>query len=148
MDAARGMFFLHSQSPPSVYQDLGSPTLLVDDAWRVKVRTPGDCCHHPASVACVHTCRAALASLPDRAAARQAPSLKQWCGSLLAQVESSLSSRLRRVLPAPPHVVPNLRWQVNHFPSPGAPAFLRPARTGVVAALLCTHVLAILNTLQ
>jgi hypothetical protein len=38
LDAAKGMLCLHAHSPPILHRDLKSPNLLVDAAWRVKVR--------------------------------------------------------------------------------------------------------------
>lgn len=37
LDAARGMAFLHSASPPLLHRDLKSGNLLVGDAWNVKL---------------------------------------------------------------------------------------------------------------
>jgi serine/threonine protein kinase len=37
LDAAKGMLYLHSCSPPIIHRDLKSPNLLVDKHWRVKV---------------------------------------------------------------------------------------------------------------
>ncbi len=37
LDAAKGMLYLHSRSPPILHRDLKSPNLLVDAHWRVKV---------------------------------------------------------------------------------------------------------------
>jgi hypothetical protein len=36
-DAAKGMLYLHTRSPPIVHRDLKSPNLLVDGLWHVKV---------------------------------------------------------------------------------------------------------------
>jgi hypothetical protein len=36
-DAARGMLYLHTRSPPIVHRDLKSPNLLVDANWHVKI---------------------------------------------------------------------------------------------------------------
>lgn len=36
-DAAKGMLYLHSRSPPIVHRDLKSPNLLVDALWHVKI---------------------------------------------------------------------------------------------------------------
>lgn len=38
MDAARGMVYLHSRSPPVIHRDLKGPNLMVDSDWHVKVR--------------------------------------------------------------------------------------------------------------
>jgi serine/threonine protein kinase len=38
LDAAKGMLHLHAHSSPIIHRDLKSPNLLVDSAWRVKVR--------------------------------------------------------------------------------------------------------------
>ena len=40
LDAAKGMLYLHSCSPPIIHRDLKSPNLLVDKAFSVKVRSP------------------------------------------------------------------------------------------------------------
>ncbi len=40
MDAAQGMLYLHSQSPPIVHRNLKSPNLLLDANWTVKVWGP------------------------------------------------------------------------------------------------------------
>ncbi|GAB4815773.1 hypothetical protein N2152v2_002819 [Parachlorella kessleri] len=37
MDAASGMWYLHSRQPPVVHRDLRSPNLLVSQTWTVKV---------------------------------------------------------------------------------------------------------------
>ncbi|KAL4430022.1 hypothetical protein ABPG77_004392 [Micractinium sp. CCAP 211/92] len=37
LDAARGMVYLHTRSPPIIHRDLKSPNLLVDDSYRCKV---------------------------------------------------------------------------------------------------------------
>ncbi|KAI3432711.1 hypothetical protein D9Q98_004254 [Chlorella vulgaris] len=37
LDAARGMHYLHSHSPPIIHRDLKSPNLLVTRGWQVKV---------------------------------------------------------------------------------------------------------------
>lgn len=36
--AARGMLYLHTHSPPVVHRDLKSSNLVVDEHWHVKVR--------------------------------------------------------------------------------------------------------------
>eukprot|EP00204_Picochlorum_oklahomense_P000061 CAMPEP_0118799260 /NCGR_PEP_ID=MMETSP1161-20130426/1539_1 /TAXON_ID=249345 /ORGANISM="Picochlorum oklahomensis, Strain CCMP2329" /LENGTH=1158 /DNA_ID=CAMNT_0006726935 /DNA_START=401 /DNA_END=3877 /DNA_ORIENTATION=+ len=36
-DAAKGMLYLHSRSPPIIHRDLKSPNLLVDALWHVKI---------------------------------------------------------------------------------------------------------------
>ena len=36
-DAAKGMLYLHTRSPPIVHRDLKSPNLLVDALWHVKI---------------------------------------------------------------------------------------------------------------
>jgi Protein tyrosine and serine/threonine kinase len=36
-DAAKGMLYLHTRSPPIVHRDLKSPNLLVDGLWHIKV---------------------------------------------------------------------------------------------------------------
>jgi len=36
-DAAKGMLYLHTRTPPIVHRDLKSPNLLVDALWHVKV---------------------------------------------------------------------------------------------------------------
>jgi hypothetical protein len=38
LDAAKGMLYLHSHSPPILHRDLKSPNLLVTAHWTVKVR--------------------------------------------------------------------------------------------------------------
>ena len=38
-DAAKGMLYLHSRSPPVFHRDLKSANLLVDVNWHVKVRS-------------------------------------------------------------------------------------------------------------
>ena len=43
LDAAKGMQYLHSCSPPLIHRDLKTPNLLVDKNYIVKVRYfPGD----------------------------------------------------------------------------------------------------------
>lgn len=37
LDAAKGMLYLHSQSPPVLHRDLKSANLMVDKHWNVKV---------------------------------------------------------------------------------------------------------------
>lgn len=37
MDAAQGMLFLHTRSPPVVHRDFKSPNLLIDGSWRAKI---------------------------------------------------------------------------------------------------------------
>ena len=37
LDAAKGMFYLHSRQPPVLHRDLKSANLLVDKHWQVKV---------------------------------------------------------------------------------------------------------------
>ncbi|KAL4443337.1 hypothetical protein ABPG75_011074 [Micractinium tetrahymenae] len=37
LNAALGMLYLHTRSPPIIHRDLKSPNLLVEDSWRVKV---------------------------------------------------------------------------------------------------------------
>jgi hypothetical protein len=37
LDAAKGMLYLHSHSPPLLHRDLKSPNLLVTRSWHVKV---------------------------------------------------------------------------------------------------------------
>ncbi|EFN53383.1 hypothetical protein CHLNCDRAFT_25821 [Chlorella variabilis] len=37
LDAAKGMLYLHSRSPPIAHRDLKSANLLVDSQWHVKV---------------------------------------------------------------------------------------------------------------
>lgn len=36
-DAAKGMLYLHTRSPPIIHRDLKSPNLLVDALWHVKI---------------------------------------------------------------------------------------------------------------
>lgn len=36
-DAAKGMYYLHTRSPPIIHRDLKSPNLLVDALWHVKI---------------------------------------------------------------------------------------------------------------
>ena len=38
LDAAKGMLYLHTRTPPIAHRDLKSANLLVDSQWRVKVR--------------------------------------------------------------------------------------------------------------
>ncbi|CAM9429434.1 unnamed protein product, partial [Discosporangium mesarthrocarpum] len=38
LQAARGMLFLHSHSPPICHRDLKSSNLVVDERWHVKAR--------------------------------------------------------------------------------------------------------------
>ena len=40
-DAARGVLYLHTRSPPVAHRDLKSANLLVDSQWHVKVRRGG-----------------------------------------------------------------------------------------------------------
>lgn len=37
LNAALGMLYLHTRSPPIIHRDLKSPNLLLDDSWHVKV---------------------------------------------------------------------------------------------------------------
>ena len=71
LDAAKGMLYLHTRSPPVVHRDLKSPNLLVDKGWNVKVsgapRWPSRR-HHRAAAAAAGCCRHAgssVAELPD-----------------------------------------------------------------------------------
>merc|ERR1712100_693769 len=37
LDAARGMEYLHSRTPPILHRDMKSPNLLIDSNWRIKI---------------------------------------------------------------------------------------------------------------
>jgi len=37
MDAAQGMLFLHTRSPPVIHRDFKSPNLLIDGSWGAKI---------------------------------------------------------------------------------------------------------------
>lgn len=57
LDAAKGMLYLHSRSPPIAHRDLKSANLLVDSQWHVKASPARDCVLLRCCWRCCRRCR-------------------------------------------------------------------------------------------